>query len=75
MDWKNLLKIFLGALLPMLYTMLIAKHPDFPIFLDEFVGVGLWIVGLVVGGWGASALYHKSKLRKAGHDYERLVSQ
>jgi len=72
-DWKSFLKVFLGALLPMLYTVLIAKHPDFPIFLDEFVSVGLWIVGLIVGGWGLAEMRMKSKLKKAGYDYEKLV--
>jgi len=72
-DWKNLLKVFLGALLPMLYTVLIAKHPDFPIFLDEFVSLGVWIIGLVVGGWGLAEMRIKSKLKKAGYDYEKLV--
>jgi len=70
-----MLKVFLGALLPALYTALIAKHPDFPIFLDEFVSVGLWIVGLVVGGWGLASMSIKSKLKRAGHDYEKLVRQ
>jgi len=75
MNWKDMLKVFLGALLPTLYSMLIAKHPDFPIFLDEFVSVILWIVGLLVGGWGLASMRMKSKLKQAGFDYEKLVSK
>jgi len=75
MNWKDMLKVFLGALLPALFTALIAKHPDFPIFLDEFVSLGLWIAGLILGGWGMGSMYKNAKLKKAGYDYETLVSK
>ena len=88
MNWKDMLKIFLGALLPALFTQLVSHYPDFPLFAEDFTAIILWIVGLLVGGWGLNAMYVKTclkkarndsdvrtRLKKAGYDYEALVSK
>jgi len=75
MNFKDILKVFLGALLPTLFTMLVSHYPDFPLFGEDFVAIIMWIVGLVVGGWGLNAMYVKTKLKKAGYDYKTLVSK
>jgi hypothetical protein len=73
MNWKDLLKVFLGALLPMLYTMLSSHYPDFPMFSEDFVSLIMWIVGLAVGGWGLASMRIKSQLKKNGYEYKDLV--
>lgn len=75
MNWKDLLKSVLGPLVAYLYTQLISHYPSFPMFDEDFVAVILWIVGLVVGGWGLAAMWMKSKLKKAGYNYEKMVQK
>lgn len=75
MNWKDMLKIFLGALLPALFTQLVSHYPDFPLDGSDFTAIILWIVGLLVGGWGMASMYMKARIKKAGYKYENLVSK
>lgn len=57
MNLKNLLRLILLALLPVLYGLLTGRYPDFPLHSPQlFVDLVLWIIGLVIGGWQALKL-------------------
>lgn len=51
MSLKNVLYAILSALIPLGFSALTGKYPDFPLDLASFGASILWIVGLLVGGW------------------------
>lgn len=51
MDYKQIIFIVLSALLPAAYSALIVAFPDFPLQLEGFTELILWVVGILVGGW------------------------
>lgn len=51
MSLKNVLYAVLSALIPLGFSALTGKYPDFPLDLGSFTAAILWIVGLAVGGW------------------------
>ena len=51
MSGKRLLKALIAALVPVLYSLLKAHYPDFPLESDQVLALILWIVGLLIGGW------------------------
>jgi hypothetical protein len=61
MSWKNLLYAVLGVIIPLAFQELILKFPEFPLDSESFLQLGLWLIGLVVGGWNAASLYHRKK--------------
>ncbi|MCU0645778.1 MAG: hypothetical protein MUC94_16155 [bacterium] len=75
MNWKDIIKTLLGALLPLLFTQLVSHYPDFPLYSEDFVSIILWIIGLIIGGWGLNAMYMKGRIKKAGYDYKKLVAK
>lgn len=65
MTWKNLLYSMLAVLLPLLYSLLLGKYPDFPLNQGETVALLLWLIGLLVGGWNLKAFFSQT------YDYRR----
>jgi hypothetical protein len=53
MTLKELLYAVLSALLPLVYTAITGKAPEFGNILDPatFIALALWLVGLPFGGW------------------------
>jgi hypothetical protein len=51
----------------------VTHYPDFPLYAEDFTAIILWIVGLIVGGWGLGSMYKNVKLKKAGYEYNTLV--
>jgi hypothetical protein len=51
MQWKNLLRLLLLALLPALYVLLKVRFPEFPLPEKMFVDFVLFIIGELIGGW------------------------
>ena len=56
MDWKSILYMFLGAMLPVIYAAFIKNNPSFPLTQVDFVETILWIIGSIIGGWQAMRL-------------------
>ena len=54
MSVKELIKAALLAILPFIYAALTGKFPDFPLDVEAFTGLVLWVLGLLLGGWQAS---------------------
>lgn len=51
MSWKNLLRVILLALLPVVYGLIKSLYADFPLNQQQFVDLVLWVVGQLIGGW------------------------
>jgi hypothetical protein len=53
MTLKEIVKAVLSAILPLLYTAITGKSPEFGNILDPgtFIALALWLVGLPFGGW------------------------
>lgn len=53
MTLKEIVLVLLSALLPILYTAITGKAPEFGNILDPatFLALVLWLVGLPLGGW------------------------
>ena len=61
-DWKYVIYALLGVTLPLLYTWFFGSLNDFPLDMETFVALVLWLIGLAVGGWqGSKAYYIASK--------------
>ena len=70
MDWKTMLYMFLGALLPMIYVAFIKNNPTFPLTELNFVETIMWIIGSLIGGWNAMKLkVNYMMLKKQGKSY------
>lgn len=48
---KPILKAMISALIPILYSLLVAKYPNFPLSSEQLLALILWILGIGVGGW------------------------
>lgn len=59
MYWKNLLALFLSALLPAVYTIFISIFKDFPLSQEQWIALWLWIVGMLIGGWNLKSFIIK----------------
>jgi len=46
----EIIKAFIAVLIPLLFTALIAKYPDFPLTAQQLVALALWLVGLLFAG-------------------------
>ncbi|NLI41960.1 MAG: hypothetical protein GX421_12435 [Caldisericales bacterium] len=62
MAWKNVLYAVLAVLLPLVYEFVVDAVPSFPLDATNFIGVVLWIIGLLIGGWQVTV----SGYRRAG---------
>jgi len=58
-NWKPLLLAVLGVVSPFLYSILFSDTPDFPLTVDNWTDLLVWIVGLLVGGWTGAKAYLK----------------
>jgi len=56
---KDILRLILATLLPVAYVALKLLYPDFPLTQDTFVGLVLWVIGLLLGGWNLNYLWRK----------------
>jgi len=76
MDWKSILYMFLGAMLPVVYASFIKHNPSFPLTQPDFVETILWILGSLVGGWNAMKLNINAKLlKKEGKSYAEFIGK
>ena len=48
--FKQIVLALVAALVPLLYSLLIAKFPDFPLSADQLLAFAVWIVGLLFAG-------------------------
>ena len=70
MNFKEILKMFLSALLPVLYAGFIKHNPSFPLSQVDFIETILWIVAAVIGGWSVKAMVvNYQTLKKVGKTY------
>jgi hypothetical protein len=70
MDWKSILYMFLGAMLPVVYAAFIKNNPSFPLTQVDFVETILWIIGSIIGGWQAMKMkVNYYLLKKQGKSY------
>jgi len=63
---KSVLYAVLVTLLPMVYNLLIAKYPLFPLDQGSFSALLLWLIGLPLGGWQAFKAVAAYQIRKHG---------
>jgi hypothetical protein len=61
MDFKNILRLVLGVLLPVIFVALKTLYPDFPLSQDTFVMLVIWAVGLLIGGWNLKIVVERFK--------------
>lgn len=47
---KQIILALIAAMVPLLYSLLIAKFPEFPLTADQLLAVAVWIVGLIFAG-------------------------
>ena len=74
MDWKSILYMFLGAMLPVVYAAFIKNNPSFPLTQVDFVETLLWIIGSIVGGWQAMKMkVNYYLLKKQGKSYAEWI--
>jgi hypothetical protein len=59
MAWKNALYALLAVVLPVVFGWVAGLLPGFPMTSADFTALLLWILGLLVGGWQASAASYK----------------
>lgn len=53
---KKIIKAAIAALVPILYSIIITKFPEFPISQNEIVEALLWVIGIFfAGGYANSA--------------------
>ena len=55
MDLKSIIYAALAAILPIVYSLIVGELPSFPLESADFVGLILWVIGLLVGGWNLKA--------------------
>ena len=72
MNWKEYVRLVLGALLPVAYTLLKQKNPDFPLAQDKFVELILYLIGGAVGGWQLLRFKIKLQMSEASSKTEVL---
>jgi len=53
-NWKGMVRAVVSAAVPFVYSLLMAKFPDFPLAEAGFLELILWVVGMMVGGWQVS---------------------
>jgi hypothetical protein len=61
--WKNVLYALVATLLPIAYTNVTGYFPDFPMTGESFVGLFLWAIGLLVGGWQVTKSHYVAASR------------
>ena len=76
MDWKSILYMFLGAMLPVIYAAFIKNNPSFPLTQVDFVETILWIIGSIIGGWQAMRLkVNYMLLKKQNKTYAEFAKE
>ena len=76
MDWKSILYMFFGAMLPVIYAAFIKQNPSFPLTQVDFVETILWILGAIVGGWNAMKIkVNYMMLKKQGKTYAEFAKE
>lgn len=61
--WKNVLCAIMATLLPFAYSWFTGYFPDFPMTGETFVGLFLWGIGLLVGGWQVTKSHYVASNR------------
>jgi len=65
-DWKQILKGIIGVIVPVIYSLIVASFPDFPLADEQFLELILWAVGLLIGGWQLNNARKVAQLKKFG---------
>ena len=52
---NKLIKAAVAALIPLIYSVIITKFPDFPISQNELVETVIWLIGIFFAGGYANA--------------------
>lgn len=65
---QKLIAAIIAIALPILFSLLVAKYPNFPLTLESVTALVLWIVGLFVAGAKArdAQMYWKFQKDQAG---------
>lgn len=60
----DIIKALVAALVPILYAIIIAKYPNFPLSLEQTIALILWVLGLFFAGWHARGANNHATRRK-----------
>jgi len=65
LNWRNILYAVLGVILPLVFDEIIKADPKFPLPLEMFSDLILYLVGFLVGGWNIAkaAVKHDTYMR------------
>ena len=64
MNWKEILKTLILALLPLLYNWIVSVFPIFPLTLEMFTEIVMWILGALIG-WQALRLVTAKRINNS----------